>query len=615
MSPSSRRRDRDRRAASQGDGALSEGVLWTRPWFAPLAAGLLVGALYLPSLGYGLVNYDDFWLIRDNELLQQPSLEAVGAILFDLSEPQRMRLGGEYLPLRDLSVMADYVLWGQWYGGHHLTNLVLYGVICALLVLALRRWLGDPALALAAGLLYAAHPLHVEAVAWLSERKGLLAACWLLAALITFHRFARSGRAGMLVATALLMVLSVWSKALTIAGVGALVALLWFFPPRRPTRRTWIGLALVAAAAAVAFVPVWLAGQQVDMVQPGFHGGSWRATAWLMARVHATYLEQLFWSGEYAIRYPLEPGQPGMARGLVGAAVALAILGWAAVGAVRYRPWGEGRAAGGELGRRLSLAAWWWLALVAPVSQLVLPLQNYIADRYMFLPSLAWALSVAAAVMALGHRRARQLILGAMVLLSLGMSWFQLRTWSSTEALFRQVLVLVPDDHEAMLRLAHLARDQGDLEEARRWAERAREVAPDDADVLTLVSLIQIDQGDRPGAIETLRRAVRVTRDDRVRANLALLLLRQGQRREALELARQAARIKPWRAHNQRVLGLAALDSGLYEEAARAFAEALRFEPHNAQNHINLGVALRRLGRDAEAREHLERGRQMQRGP
>src|ERR1700684_34833 len=89
-------------------------------------AMIAVAALYAPTLGRGIVNYDDTWLLRDNWILQAPSWSSLHTILFDLSSPLRFTLTPEYLPVRDLSVMADFALWGHWWGGFHLTSLVVY---------------------------------------------------------------------------------------------------------------------------------------------------------------------------------------------------------------------------------------------------------------------------------------------------------------------------------------------------------------------------------------------------------------------------------------------------------------------------------------------------------
>src|SRR5215475_3242177 len=141
-------------------------------------------AIYAPTLGRGLVSYDDPWLYRDNFVVAHPSTHALRAVFFELDphSPVRYALGAEYLPVRDLSVMLDVALWGEAYGGFHLTNLVIYLAAIALVFAMLDGFGVDRKIAGLAVLIWAIHPSHAESVAWLAERKGLLGALFAAAA-------------------------------------------------------------------------------------------------------------------------------------------------------------------------------------------------------------------------------------------------------------------------------------------------------------------------------------------------------------------------------------------------------------------------------------------------
>src|SRR5690349_20079687 len=84
--------------------------------------------IYASVVSYSVVDYDDTWLVSDNFILQRTSLSTLSTIFLDTSSATRFLLGAEYLPIRDVSVSLDFAIWGDWYGGHHLTNLVLYVV-------------------------------------------------------------------------------------------------------------------------------------------------------------------------------------------------------------------------------------------------------------------------------------------------------------------------------------------------------------------------------------------------------------------------------------------------------------------------------------------------------
>ena len=176
---------------------------WARrdPGLALVVVALVATvALYASTLTNGIINYDDTWLIRDNWIVKDPSIDSVRRIFFDLSFETRHVLGAEYLPVRDLSVMLDFALWGNHYGAHHATNLVLY-------IAAIWLWFGalvelgiDRKVAGIAILVWAVHPAHAESVAWLAERKGLLAVAFSGATALCYARFRAGRRATWLVA-------------------------------------------------------------------------------------------------------------------------------------------------------------------------------------------------------------------------------------------------------------------------------------------------------------------------------------------------------------------------------------------------------------------------------
>ena len=569
------------------------------PWAAPLLVGLLGALPYLQTIGFGLVSYDDPWLIRDNILLREPSWQGLWQIWFDLSAGLRLRLGAEYLPIRDLSVMLDWALFDDWYGGFHLTNVLLYSLFCAAFTGVIQQWTGRRLLAGIAGTLFALHPLHVESVAWLSERKGLLCGLLVMLAALLFRRVARRPSLAATLGTALCLVAAVWSKAFGITGVGLLAALLWFFPPviqaapaRQRDLRPWLALAVVALVAGAAFLPVWTVGNRL-VVEQQFHGGGWLSTAWLMARVLGVYLKHLALGGPLAVTYPVPAGAAGTAAGVVGAVTAVALALLAAWTALRRGRWPL-------VG--LAVACWWICFL--PVSQLLVPLQNFLADRYMLLACLAPCLLVAHGLCRLSLPRLRAALVLALALLAGGLSTSQVRSWASSRALYRQALRANPRDVNAMIQLAVMASNQRHHSRASAWLTRARALQPDNARVLMHQGLLMSRLGRTAEATALLRRAAHVDPTaHKARANLALLLARAGKHAEALKWARQAAQLNPLSAHNNRSLGVVALDRGLLDEARAAFAAAHRLEPHNPDNSYNLGVtALKREDRAAAAR-------------
>lgn len=593
-----------------------------RRWLVYAALGLAAMALYAQTLGFGLVGIDDPWLLGDNTLLQRSDGASLGAtlsaIFFDLSPLTRYRLGAEYLPVRDLSVLLDFALWGPRYGAHHGTNVLLYALSAMLLCAALRRWLADLWLAAAVSALWLAHPLHVESVAWLAERKGLLAALFAFAALWAFHGALRRGGLWRWLSVALLLVAAIWSKGLAIATVGVLTALLWLRlgvevdaetaeadanrGSGRSRRAAWLGLAALAGVALAAFVPLWLAGRGAQMVA-GYHGGSFGATAALMSKGHALYLWRGLLGGPLGIDYGLPPGIAGQpllfAVGLLSLLIITATLLWALL-----RARARSRRPALVL---FGLAAACWLAYLLPVSQILVPLQNALADRYLLLPSLGICLAVAAIVFRWIPRRVlRGLAIGALLVAELASTLLQARSWRSDEALYRQTLQVNPRSLTALLQLSRLARQRGEFAASLALLERARRSYPQDGRVQTHAALVALQQKQTGKALGLLRQAVQDPRCASARINLALLLSAQaGRQKEALRYAREATQLRPRGAKAWLTLGVAALRAGLLDEAEAALDKALKLRPGYATAHYNRAVLAQRRGQPKAARAAL----------
>jgi Tfp pilus assembly protein PilF len=582
------------------------------PTLAALGLVLLVAGLYSETLGFGLVSLDDPWLLRDNTLLQSPSTSDLRAVLFDLSAPTRYRLGAEYLPVRDLSVACDFALFGERWGAHHGVNVVLYALACLALFVALGRWLRDRALALTVAALWAVHPLHAESVAWLSERKGLLAALFAFACLAAFQRFCERGGVLRWLLTALTLVLAIWSKGLSLALIGVLALFAWLLaPPQAPRRRAWLGIAALLPVGLLAFWPLWIAGSRLAMVGEQ-HGGGVGAAAAMMLQVHARYLWRALLGGPLGPVYDTPAGltQPALfAVGALGLLLLAALAAWAL--------WRRRRCALGDQAPEppasepplLALAgvgAGIWLVMLLPVSQLIFPLQNTMADRYLLLPSLGVCLLVGSLIQRIPQALLRSAALAAVLIASALLCLTQTPIWATDSALYTRAVQTHPRHVKSLLALSRLARLRGDHAAAGRWFGRAATVAPLSEPVLVQQALVALRRGDMPGAIEAFRRAAARPRADRARANLALLLARQGRHEEALRHAESAVKVRPLKAHNHFALGRVALYAHKLKRAERALRRADVLLPEQLRTQLALCELEHRQGRKTAARRRLE---------
>lgn len=531
--------------------------------------------LYGRTVTYGFVRLDDPWLIRDNLLLHELTPESVWRVLSDFSWEQRLRLGAEYLPVRDLSVMLDYAIFGEWIGGQHLVQTLLYAGTCAVLASLTLSLFESRLLAWLTGLLFTTHPVHVEVVAWLSERKGTLGSFLVCASLLTATSYLKRGGVKRAAGACLLFLLAVGAKALTIAGVGGLL-LIMLWTDCRPGLRARLGFVAAYAACGLAmFIPnVWVSSSLGVIVPP--HGDGLVDTLLLFLQVHTKYLTLIAYGGPYAIEYGVSPGRAPLLAWLQGAlasAALLAAFAWALFDRRRRGP--------------ATFGIGWWLVFLAPVSHLFVPVQNYVADRYLFLPSFGMSLLFSAILVRLPRALGLSI---AVVVISIGCAWTIVQTsvWSTSDRLFENAVAVEPANVDAWDKLASSAADRGDTERAWAYTREGLRHLPGHWRLLHRQGLLLARDGKLDAAIETMREAASVPESHKAYADLALLYLQRGDRVEALEAAQQAVRLQSETAHNQRVLGIVHYELGKVAAACKAFELAATLDPYDPDNVRNL---------------------------
>ena len=547
------------------------------------AALVAVVALYAPTLGRGLVNYDDPWLLADHSRI------SVHAIFFDLGRDTRFALGAEYLPVRDLSIALDRAIWGSWYGGYHLTNLVVYLLAIGVWFAALVELGFQRVVVAVAILLWALHPSHAESVAWLAERKGVLGALWAGAAALGYARFRIGGRGWWLAAAAVASIAAVWSKAPSAFALACLAGLEVLAPaPRASWRRSVVGLAVLGAVAALAFVPVVVTAVHMSVVTtaPAAPAG----TLAMAIGGHGFYVRSAALLVRPAVSYAIATDGPGVIDLVVGA---LALV--AAIGALAIR----------RVPVEVRAGALIWLACWFPVSRLVLPLRAVlIADRYLLLPTLGAMLALAAGLWRIPGARARNALVGALVLAAALRTLDAQSSWRDSATLWQRATESSPGDGDAWSMYAEALADAGhdDLAAVAVANGLRHTKAPR---LVMREALLVLEHGSHERGIELMQRAADGG-EPRAMANLALLLLADGRTDDALAWARKAVATAPLYAAGQRARGKVALAAGQLDEAHTAFARALDLEPDNRANKLNLGLVLVRLGQRAAARPLLE---------
>jgi len=383
--PTSRsaRRERAKKDAKAGRpaGAASLSRLqgtWIQLALASVAVFAVAYIIHQPSVRFGfLTSWDDPTYVTDNPWIRGLTAENLE---FAFTTPYF----ANYLPLHLVSYMVDYSLWGLNPFGFHLQSVILAALNAVLAFFVVRRLIGSFALGVVAALLYAVHPSHVEAVAWVSIRKDLLSTVFLLLTLILYDEatLGRKLRVAWYAASVATFLLGLWSK-MSIVALPLFMLVLDFMRDRQGRPFDW-------KRAIVTKIPYGVLGAwlvivnnqvQVKSEQPYAH----QPLQYLMVKGHAVWMYLGLLVGILEGRPIYDP--PSLsALDLVGLLILPAIF-WLA-----YR---RGL-------RALALGTAWIFVLLIPA--LAFPLITYMADRYLYAPSLGFCWILAAGLVAIASR-------------------------------------------------------------------------------------------------------------------------------------------------------------------------------------------------------------------
>jgi len=567
-------------------------------------------AIYAPVVSYDFTTYDDPLYVTENARVQQGLSAAT--LLWAFSTGR----GGNWHPLTWLSHALDWQLYGAWPGGHHLTNLLLHLANALLLFTLVRRLTRAPwRSALVAGL-FAWHPLHVESVAWVAERKDVLSACCWWLALHAYVTYARQSRPRAYRAALLWFALGLLAKPMVVSLPCALL-LLDYWPLRRggsgtspwlpappedaprpvPWHRLvlekWPFFALAAASSVVTFLVQKSGGAVVSLAALPLADRLAHACL-----AYVAYLARTFWPRGLAVFYPLPESWSAVEAS--GAALLLAVVTAGAWVWRRRQPW--------------LLVGWvWFVVTLLPVIGLVQVGLQFMADRYTYIPltglflALVWGLAELVARGPAGLRTALQATGGLALLGCLALTALQVRTWQNAETLFRHALAVSPDRFTALNNLARALGKLGRIEEAAAHFEAALALRPGAPLPLYNLGLIAARQGDLERARARYEAALHSQPDYApARFELANLLANQGQLEQAAAHYRACLRTAPGVPEVHRNLALVLVRLGALQEAVAHFRAALRLDPDQPEAHSQLAAALHKLGQPAAARHHYQ---------
>jgi len=546
-----------------------------------LGFGLLVGALafalYLPSIRYSFLSADDPIYVTGNSHVQQGFTSE--GLRWSLTTTE----GGSWHPLTWWSHMLAVQLFGMWAGGHHLLNALLHACAAAVLFWAVSGLTGSLLPSLAVASLFAVHPLHVESVAWISERKDVLVALFWMLTLVAWTGYVRRPRPRTFLAAFALFVLSLMAKPMAVILPLVLFLLdLWPLdrvrpgPGRRLGRLLLEKIPFLLAAAAVSVMT--LKGQR-DAGALGWMTdtapGSMLAVTGVQAEnilvSYVAYLGKALWPANLAVFYPYQAHMlAGWTVGFLG--LLLAGTTAAAVFLRRRAPW-------------VAVGWAWYLLVFVPVVGIVQVGAQGRADRYAYLPLIGIWLAIVWSIRE--FLRQRSAARGAVLALALAgyillavLTVRQLGYWRDTVTLFSHALAVTRDNHAALRVLGEEARRQGRFKDAEGYFRKGLLLEPRSSWAHNRLGQALFDQGRNAEAAAAFRDALRCdSRSAEVHYNLGLALAGLGELSDAEGQLREALRLSPGFAEIW--LGLAAVLARQQrpKEASEAYWRAISMKP------------------------------------
>jgi len=573
--------------------------LWNRH---SLLAGLLLLITllaYIPAIQGGFV-WDDDRYLTENQTLR--SLEGLKKIWVNPnSTPQ-------YYPLVFSTFWLEYRLWGLRPTGYHLVNVLLHAV-STLLLYRLLLYLNLPGAWLAAAV-FALHPVQVESVAWVTERKNVLSGFFYFASAFCLFRFfgiagEREERSGLwwYCSGLLLFACALLSKTITCTLPAAMLLVLWWKRDRLRGRELAALAPFFALGLVMGLATVWLEQHQV-----GAMGPEWNLSLgerFLIAgRALWFYVGKLIWPAELIFNYPRWQVDAGVWWQYIYPVGVLFVLLFLWI--IRDRV-GSGPLVGflffcGTLFPALGFFD-------------VYPFQySYVADHFQYLASvglialLVGVIATAASKLPEWPGRMAS-SLGLIVLLLLGVqTWRQGYVYRDIESLWNDTLEKNPESWMAHNNLGILLTEQGKLQEGIDHYSEALRIKPDHAKAHYNLGNALASQGRFKEAIDHYVEALRIKPDyASAHNNLALTLMKQGKFQEAIDHFYQVVQIMPERAEAHYNLAGALAENGRIDEAIDQYNEALRIEPNNTIAHIQLALILLAQERTDKAIEHYNK--------
>ena len=568
MSRHRRERRAARRAGERVQPPTDRALMPSQAMWASLGLLAAVSIAYWPVHRFGFVRLDDPLYVTENpHVLEGLTWRAVWWSLTS-------SYAANWHPVTWMSHMLDVQLFGFDAGAHHMTNVILHGVTTALLFGVLLRMTGALWPSFFTAGLFGLHPIHVESVAWIAERKDVLSALFWMLTLWAYDAYARHPKISRYIWVLLFFALGLMAKPMVVT-LPFVLLLLDVWPLQRldlrSARTSMAALlleklplfALSATSAVVTFVAQREGGAVASSARLPMADRLGNA-----ALSYVAYLEKTVWPEHLAAYYPYR-----LPLSMVAVAISMLALIVVSVGAM----WAS-------LRRPYILVGWlWYVGTLVPAIGIVQVGTQAMADRYSYLPLigifiiLAWTLHDF--TQAEPRRRApTAMVMSVLLVLSATVTRRQVEYWKTSQALWTHALAVTSDNYAAHTYLGNSLATAGNVDSAIAEYSAALRIRP-----------------DFPEAHN----------------NLGPALASKGQTEAAISQFTAAIRLRPNYADAHNNLGVTLARQGKLEEAIAEYREVLRIDHDHPRVHGNLGLTLQALGRTAEAQRELSLALQM----
>jgi len=565
------------------------------------------------------INLDDDLYVTDNPYVCK-GLTAKGIIWAFTSIHK-----GHWHPMTWISHMVDYSLYGLNPNGHHIANLLFHIANTLLLFLLLYRMTNLPWRSGFVAALFALHPLHVESVAWVAERKEVLSAFFWILAMWTYVYYVEKPKVNRYLLVASCFLLALMSKPMAVTFPFALLLLDYWPLGRLRFGKTDNGLnpttlgsgnvchrKVSVLGLVLEKVPLFLISAVLSLFTIFAHWGSGAISSLdklpLEIRIenafvsYVKYIAKMIWPDRLAVLYPHPITLPLWE--VVGATLLLMIITTLVILAGRKRNY--------------YIMGWfWYLGTLLPVIGLVQAGIQAMADRFMYIPIIGLFIMVVYGIsdFLMGWRYGKVVLAtsgGVLLLILMVATMSQVQLWRTSVMLFSHTLRVTDDNYLIHNNLGVTLAKQGKDQEAAIHYRKALEINPRYTDAHYNLAALLVRQRKAQEAIDHFNEALKIkpNRVD-VHNDLGVILAKQGKIQEAAIHFAEAIQINPNYARSYFNWGILLIQQGKNEEAIPYFNKALQINPNDPTIHNNLGAALAGVGRPEEAIAHYNQALQI----